>query len=113
MTLDHNLYWNASGAGYNFVFNGSTYTSVVAYQQATAQDAHGISADPLLNDAGYHSPGSPMLASGAYTLKPSSPAAGAGANVCAAAADCISGSMGTQDFFGQSLSSTHNIGAFD
>lgn len=113
ITLDHNLYWDASGAGDNFVFNGSTYTSFADYQQATGQDAHGIGADPLLNGAGYHSPGSPTLAGGAYTLKPGSPAAGAGANVCAAAADCVSGSMGAQDFFGQPLSSTHNIGAFD
>jgi hypothetical protein len=112
MTLDHNLYWNASGAGYNFVFNGSTYASFALYQQATTQDAHAVNADPLLNGAGYANPGMPTLTSGYYTLQPGSPAMGAGANVCPAA-DCISGSMGTQDFFGQSLSSTHNIGAFD
>jgi len=113
VTLDHNLYWNLLGTGYNFVFNGSTYTSLAVYQQATTQDAHTVNADPLLKGVGYASPGMPTLTSGYYTLQSGSPALGAGANVCEAAADCISGSMGTQDFFGQPLSATHNIGAFD
>jgi hypothetical protein len=113
MTLDHNLYWNASGSGYTFVFNGMTYTSFAGYQQASGQDTHGISADPLLNEAGYHSPGSPTLVRGAYTLESGSPAAGAGADVCATSSGCITGNMGNTDFFGQALSASHNIGAFD
>lgn len=113
MTLDNNLYWNNTGSAYNFIFNGTPYTSLAAYQQATGQDAHAVSADPLLNGAGYAGAGMPTLSSGDYTLQSGSPALGAGTDVCAAATDCITGNMGAQDFFGQPLSSTHNIGAFD
>ncbi len=112
-TLNHNLYWNAVGSGYSFNYNGVSSTTFAGYQTSSGQDAAGINADPLLNGAGYHSAGMPSLTSGNYTLKTGSPAIGTGEDVCAAAGGCISGSMGVTDFFGQTPSANHNIGAFD
>jgi hypothetical protein len=113
MTLDHNLYWNSAGTGYLFNYNGTSYTKMTDYQTGSGQDANAVNADPMLNSAGYHSAGSPTLTGGYYTLKLGSPALGTGADVCALTGGCITGSMGTADFFGQTLSTSHNIGAFD
>lgn len=113
MTLDHNLYWNSAGTGYQFAYNGTNYTKVAAYQTGSSQDANAVNADPLLNGAGYHAAGSPTLTSGYYTLKSGSPAYGTGTDVCASSGSCITSGMGTVDFFGQTLSSLHNIGAYD
>src|ERR1039458_2986870 len=113
MTLDHNLYWNSAGTGYLFTYSGTSYTKITDYQTGSEQDANAVNADPMLNGAGYHSAGSPTLTSGYYTLKLGSPALGTGANVCTSAGGCITGSMGTVEFFGQTLSTSHNIGAFD
>jgi len=113
VALNNNLYYNASGTGYSFTYGGSTYSSFGAYQAGSGQDALGVNANPLLNGAGYHSPGNPTLSSGYYTLQTGSPAIGAGVNVCAGTGGCIGNNMGTQDFFGQALTSTHNIGAYD
>jgi hypothetical protein len=113
MVLDNNLYWNASGAGYDFNWNGSAYSTFADYQAASNQDAHSVNADPLLSGAGYHAAGAPTLSTGDYTTQIGSPAVGAGIDVCAGVGGCIGGQIGTQDFFGQALTSTHNIGAFD
>lgn len=113
MLFNNNLYWNAAGTGYSFVYGGKTYTGFGAYQSGSGQDPRGINADPLLNSAGYHSPGRPTLTNGYYTLQTGSLARGAGTDVCAAVGACITGSMGTRDFFGQTLGTNHNIGAFD
>jgi len=113
MTLDHNLYWNSAGTGYLFTYSGTGYTKITDYQTGSGQDANAVNADPLLNGAGYHAVGSPTLTSGYYTLGTGSPARGTGADVCASSGGCITGGEGAVDFFGQTLSGSHNIGAFD
>lgn len=112
MVVDNNLYWNASSSpSYSFTYGSTTYSSFSAYQTGSHQDAHGLNTDPLVNGAGYHSPGRPTLTSGYWTLQNGSPAIGSGADVCAVS--CIGGTMGAQDFYGQALGTTHNIGAYD
>ena len=113
MTLNNNLYYNAAGTGYSFYYAGQTYSTFASYQAGSGQDANAVNADPMLNGAGYDSPGSPTLSNGYYTLQSGSPAIGAGADVCSGSGGCIGGTMGTQDYFGQPLTSTHNIGADD
>jgi hypothetical protein len=113
LELDTNLYWNAAGASYVFNWNGKAYSTFAAYQHASQQDAQSVKADPELYEAGYHGAGIPTLVNGYYTLHAGSPAQEAGVDVCAGPGGCIGGSMGKRDFFGQPLTSKHNIGAFD
>jgi len=111
MTFDYNLYYSPPGVGYLFSRLSTGYTSLSAWQAGTGNDLHSISADPLLNGVGYHGVAMPNLTNGDYTLQTGSPAIGAGTNVCAVS--CAGGSMGTRDYFGQALGSTHNMGAED
>ena len=107
-SLDSNIYYVTSGSP-TWNWNGTTYTSLTSYQAASSQDAHSRVADPLLNDPTSDTTGMPTIA---FTLTTSSIAIGAGENVCAGIADCT---MGTQDFFGNSLPTSGtglNIGAF-
>jgi hypothetical protein len=113
MKLNNNLYWNSAGTGYTFTYANTTYSDFADYQTGSGQDALGLNLDPLLNGAGYHDTPLPSLANGDYTLQPGSPALNAGANVCLPKKACITGSAGTQDFYGQPLTKTHNIGAYD
>jgi hypothetical protein len=117
-SLNNNLYYNAAGT-YSFAYEpndwGAAYTSFATYVAGSYQDSAAISADPLLNGVGYHSPGSPTLINENYTLQADSPAIGTGTWACYST--CINGSMGTQDFFGQSqnlVNGSHpNIGAYE
>ena len=107
-SLDSNIYYVTSGSP-TWNWNGTTYTSLTSYQAASSQDAHSRVADPLLNDPTSDTTGMPTIA---FTLTTSSIAIGAGEDVCAGIADCT---MGTQDFFGNSLPTSGtglNIGAF-
>jgi hypothetical protein len=107
--LDYNLYWATAGASPQWTWNGTTYTSLADYQAASSQDAHSIVADPMLNSPTSHSIGMPTSA---FTLETSSPAIGAGTNVCFGISQCT---MGTQDFFGNPLPANdtgYNIGAY-
>ncbi|MGO8757483.1 MAG: hypothetical protein ACLQG3_05100 [Terracidiphilus sp.] len=113
MTLDYNLYYNASANGYQFIYNGKTYTSFSAYQSGASEDAHGLNENPELSGVGYDSAGMPTLSNGYYVPESGSPVLGAGVNVCSPTTACITGSMGTLDFYGQTPGSTHNIGAYD
>ena len=109
MSLDNNLYWTTSGSSPTWTYNGTTYTGFSSYQGGSGQDTHGRYTDPLLNNPTYHSVGKPTTA---FTLQSSSPAKGAGVNVCAGISGC---DMGTRDFFGNSVttSGSHNIGAYE
>jgi len=105
---DYNIWYSTTGSHIFNNGNVTIYNSFSAYQAGTGQDAHSLSANPLLNSPGYHGAGRPTTQ---YTLQSGSPAQGAGTNVCAVS--CLTGNMGTRDFFGQSLGSTHSIGADD
>ncbi len=111
LAFDYNLYWTPPGVGYEFKRLSQIYTSLSAWQSATGNDLHSISADPKLNGLGYHGAGLPNLTNNYYTLQAGSPAIGAGTNVCATS--CIGNSMGSQDFFGNLLGQIHNIGAYE
>jgi len=106
-TLDHNIYWTTAPSP-TWQYDGNTYAGFASYQSSSGQDAHSFYADPLLIDPTYHSPGKPTTE---FTLQASSPAIGAGANVCSGLSAC---SMGSQDFFGNPLPSGtgYNIGAY-
>lgn len=109
-TLDYNLWYSTTGS-YSFKRGSSTYTSFSAWQGGSGQDAHGLSSNPNLNGVGYHAAGLPTLANGYYTLQTNSPALSTGTDACATS--CIGSTMGAQDFFGNTLASTHNIGAYE
>lgn len=50
LALDYNLYY-FSGNAPEFEYEGTTYTSLAAYQSATGQDAHALYADPAFDNA--------------------------------------------------------------
>lgn len=106
--LDNNIYWTVGGAVPDWNFNGTDYTDLASYQSATSQDTHSMNTDPMLNTPTYDSVGRPVSA---FTLLPGSPAVGAGTNVCSGLSGC---SMGTQDFWGNTLpnGTGYNIGAW-
>lgn len=106
--LDHNTYWTV-GATPDWNYKGADYADLAAYQTASRQDAHSMFADPMMNTPAYHATGRPVAA---FNLLTGSPAIGAGADVCSDVSGC---SMGTQDFWGNTLpsnSSGYNIGAW-
>lgn len=107
-TLDYNIYWTTNPSSPAWLWNGTTYNSLSAYQSASGQDGHSLFIDPMLNNPTYHSPGRPASP---FTLQAGSPARGAGTNVCLGISGC---SVGTQDFFGNPLPMTgtgYDIGA--
>ena len=101
LSLDNNLYWYTGTGTPTWSYNGTSYNSFSSYQSGSRQDGSGQYADPLLNDPTYHGIGRPLAS---FTLQPNSPALGAGVDV---------GNMGAQDFFGNALPQTHNIGAYE
>jgi len=108
LALDSNIYYSVSGTP-SWNWEGGTYTSLAAYQAASAQDSHSLAVDPMLNAPTTDATGMPTTA---FTLQAGSPAVGKGVDVCVGIANC---SMGTQDFFGNSLPSGGaglNIGAY-
>jgi hypothetical protein len=107
-TFSNNIYWMTGSGSPSWQFNGTTYTDFASYQSGTGQETGSLYTDPLLNNPTYDSTGMPTSA---FTLQEGSPAIGAGTNVCSGQSGC---SMGTQDFFGNPLSSGsgYNIGAY-
>lgn len=69
---DYNDYYSASGTPFNW---GGTAYSLSGWQTASSEDAHSISANPLLTN------GAALSAGGDYTLLPGSPAIDSGANL--------------------------------
>lgn len=95
--LDNNIYWTKSPTPATWRIGDKTYEDLVAYQAASHEDAHSFLRDPMLNDSAYHAVG---RSNSAFTLLSGSPAAHAGANVCADITPCT---MGSRDFFGNPL----------
>jgi hypothetical protein len=107
-TYDYNLYWTTTGAT-SWTYNGTTYSSFNSYHAASGEDTHSLNANPDLNNPIYHGSGFPVHSD---TLQSGSPALGAGTDVCTGISGC---SMGTQDFFGNTITTpgSHAIGAYD
>ncbi len=84
-TLDYNLLYAESG-NLNIAWGSSTYNTLAAFQAGTGQDAHSISANPLLTNPGGR------LASD-YQIASNSPAVNA-------AVDLGASVMGSRDYFG-------------
>lgn len=91
-TLKNNLYHNYSGS-FSISWNGTSYTTLAAFQAGASQDASGVSADPLLSNLGNGGTISNLrglsLALTAYKLGSSSPAIDAGANIASLADGAI------------------------
>jgi hypothetical protein len=106
--LDNNIYFT-TGAAPDWNFNGVDYLSLASYQSASAQDAHSLFTDPMMNTPTYDAVGRPASA---FTLLPGSPAIGNGTVVCAGIPTPCS--MGSRDFWGNPLplDSVLNIGAY-
>jgi cysteine-rich repeat protein len=66
--LDYNLFFTGGPGAAQFLWDGTSYAGLGAYQAASAQDAHSLVADPLLLDP----------ANGDVHLRSASPAIGAG-----------------------------------
>jgi peroxiredoxin len=88
LTLDHNLYWYPGSNKPVWYYNNAIYNVFGDFQRLSQQEAHGIFADPRLNDPTYHAVGKPATA---FTLQYGSPAIDAGMDV---------GEMGQRDYFG-------------
>jgi hypothetical protein len=101
LELDYNLYWYLGDQWPIWYYDRTLYRSFAEYQAGSGQDAHGLYADPLLNDPTYHDPGRPITS---FTLQDGSPAIDAGADL---------GDVGAQDFFGNPIpsGSGYDIGA--
>ncbi|MFC4776773.1 choice-of-anchor Q domain-containing protein [Paenibacillus sp. GCM10023252] len=99
---NNNLYYSTTGS-HSFRYNGISYTSFSAYKSGSGKDGSSLTANPQLNNPTYHGVGLPTTS---FTLQSASPAINAGANV---------GTMGSQDFFGNSLptGSGYDIGAHE
>src|SRR5260221_2643292 len=107
--MDNNLYWYTGAGSPSFLYGVRSYTSLSAWKTGSGQDAHGIYADPLLNNPTYHSVGKPVSA---FTLQNGSPAINAAADLVALGKV---GSMGSQDFFGNPIpqSGAYDVGAYE
>ncbi|MGO8759212.1 MAG: right-handed parallel beta-helix repeat-containing protein [Terracidiphilus sp.] len=103
LTLNNNIYWSTGSATPTWIYNGTTYSGFAAYQTGSGQDASSYYTDPLLNNPTYHSTGKSTTA---FTQQTGSPAHGKGTDVCTGISGC---SMGTQDFFGNTVSSSGSI----
>ncbi len=102
-TLDNNIYWVVKNAEPNWTINGTTYTKLANYQDATAQDVHSYNADPDLTDPSFHRVGRPTEA---FQLHSYSPALHNGALIP---------NNGGRDFFRLAVLPDHvpNIGAYN
>jgi hypothetical protein len=109
MELDYNIYWYTGAGDPVWVWNRKAKVGFSTYQAYSGQDAHGMYADPMLNDPTYHGVGMPTTS---FTLQAGSPAIDAGADVCVGITGCT---MGTQDFFGNAIPSNglYDIGAHE
>ena len=98
--LNHNLYWNTTGASI-WKYGSVSANTFGAFRQSTGQEANGLYTDPKLNSWTYSGVGRPASA---FTLTQNSPALGSGGT--------WSG-MGSVDFFGDNLpgTGTPDIGA--
>jgi hypothetical protein len=107
LVVDNNVYWWTATYPPLWIWNGTVYNGLSAFQAGTGQDMHSFNADPMMVYPTYHGVARPTSA---FTLKRGSPARGTGANVCAGITGC---SMGTRDFFGNPLpsGSGYDIGA--
>jgi hypothetical protein len=102
LTMDYNLWWYTGTGNPSFKWVNTTYTSFAAFKTGTGQEAHGIWANPMLNDPTYHGNGFPTTS---FTTQTGSPAINAGTNL---------GSMGTRDFFGNAIPvGAYDIGAYE
>jgi hypothetical protein len=106
--MDYNLYWYTGTGNPSYIWGGNTYTSFSAWKTGSAQDTHSLYTDPLLNNPLYHAVGKPATA---FMLQSGSPAINAGADLVALGKVT---SMGTQDFFGNSIpNGAYDIGAYE
>jgi hypothetical protein len=108
-------YYYATGAAYDFNWQGTQYSTFSAFKTASSQEANGVSGtDPKLNN-----PGSGGTVSGynppnptAYELQATSPCIGAGLNL----SSLYSINPGSQDFYGNAIpngsGSGYNVGAY-
>jgi hypothetical protein len=105
--LDNNIYWTTSPSPPSWQIDATTYPSFRAYQTAAKQDMHSYYADPMLSNSTYHAIGRPATA---FQLRPGSPAAHTGVDVCNEISGC---SMGPRDFWGHPITAgqAYNIGA--
>ncbi len=103
LELDHNLYWLTGEGAPFFSFKENYYSGFDEYQKLSGYDAHGIFADPKLNQPEYHEIGRSVSA---FTLQAGSPAIDAGLSL---------DEMGATDFFGNPIpyGSAVDIGAHE
>jgi len=92
---DYNLLYNVNGSGKVGKFNGTTYTTLAAFQAVSGQDSHSISADPLFMNA----------AGGDFSLADNSPAINRGINILSFTTD-LSGRT-------RPIGSNYDIGSYE
>ncbi|WP_261305095.1 hypothetical protein [Paenibacillus andongensis] len=111
-TYSGNIWWQSNGS-----FAGNGYTSFSAWVSGTGKEKInnvlvGKNADPMLVNPGN---GEKIISSNyltavtAYKLKTGSPALSAGLNL--ASSEGLN--IGTRDYYGNALGSTHNMGAYE
>ncbi|WP_372661938.1 hypothetical protein [Cohnella sp.] len=111
-TFTGNIWWQTNGG-----FNGMGYTSFSAWVNGTGQEKInnvlvGKNADPMLVNPGNGEKiinHNYLTAVTAYKLKTGSPALSAGLNLAS-----LEGlNIGSRDYYGNALGSTHNMGAYE
>jgi hypothetical protein len=106
LMLDHNIYWTTSQSPATWRIDGTTYAGFPEYQQKSGKDVQSAYLDPKMADPTYHATGRPQTA---CHLEPDSAAFRRGVDICRNLHPC---SVGSQDFWGNPLGGTFNIGAY-
>ena len=103
LSFNNNLYWFTGTTNPYWGYNNGWWTSLSAFQSATAQDTQSVYGNPLLSNLGYHAVGSLTTQ---YNLQSNSPAINAATDV---------GNMGARDYFGNSTpkNGAYDLGAYE
>ncbi len=100
ITMTGNDYFNAGSGTTNYVWGGSAYAALPAFQSGTWQEANSVSTDPMLANAGggviIGSTTGPQPGPAGYRLRQGSPAVGTGVNLTAGSYNLV---VGQHDYF--------------
>ncbi len=100
ITMTGNDYYNAGTGTTDYVWGGSTFATLAAFQSGTWQEANSVGTNPLLMNAGgggtIGSTTGPQPGPAAYRLRPGSPAVGTGVNLTARPYNLL---VGLHDYF--------------
>lgn len=121
-TLDYNDYYRAGGSTARWVWNGTNYTTLAAFQAATGLEGHGLNVNPNFSSAGtggtcYSSgtPAGPQPCPSGYALSTGSPMIGVGEDLTSLLSARGLPALPSTDYYGTTIpngvGTGYNIGA--